>query len=279
MPQGWTWDETLFAGSAPYYVTGRLPYAPGLADELAAVLGLDGQGRLLDTGCGPGVLTLLLANRFTEAVGVDPDPGMLAEAARQAQSHGITNTRWIQARAEDLTPELGPFHLVTFGQSFHWMERARVAAIAKHLLAPGGAVAHVSEVKEPLDQPGDLPFPLPPYDLMRELVRQYLGPLPRAGQGALRHGSPDREGDVFRAAGFTRCQRHRVPAAGPVVRSTDDLVAWVYSLSSAAPNLFANRRADFEADLRQLLLQHSPAGWFSEQPPDTDLQLFWLPTA
>jgi hypothetical protein len=46
MPQGWEWDETLFRGSARYYERGRLPYPPGLADALAATLGLDGRGRL-----------------------------------------------------------------------------------------------------------------------------------------------------------------------------------------------------------------------------------------
>ena len=70
MPEGWQWDETLFSGSAPYYLRGRLPYAPGLAERLAEVLDLDGRGRLLDVGCGPGVLTLSLAPFVVEAVGV-----------------------------------------------------------------------------------------------------------------------------------------------------------------------------------------------------------------
>ena len=29
-PEGWQWDETLYLGSAPYYVRGRPPYAPGV---------------------------------------------------------------------------------------------------------------------------------------------------------------------------------------------------------------------------------------------------------
>src|SRR5918999_1261493 len=80
-PEGWQWDETLYQGSAPYYVRGRPPYAPGLADALRRILALDGQGRLLDVGCGPGVVTLPLAQFFTEAVALDPDPGMVAERA------------------------------------------------------------------------------------------------------------------------------------------------------------------------------------------------------
>ena len=41
MPEGWTWDETLFLGTAPFYGRGRLPYAPGLADAFRASLDLE----------------------------------------------------------------------------------------------------------------------------------------------------------------------------------------------------------------------------------------------
>ncbi len=61
MPEGWQWDSTRFQGSATYYERGRLPYAPGFAETLATVLGLDGRGRLLDVGCGPGIVLLALA--------------------------------------------------------------------------------------------------------------------------------------------------------------------------------------------------------------------------
>ena len=106
-PEGWQWDETLYLGSAPYYVRGRPPYAPGLADALRRILALDGQGRLLDVGCGPGVVTLPLAPLFTEAVGLDPDPGMLAEGARRAAEAGVGNIVWVRARGEDLPAGLG----------------------------------------------------------------------------------------------------------------------------------------------------------------------------
>lgn len=81
MPKGWDWDETLYLGSAPFYARGRLPYAPALAERLADALTLDGTGRLIDVGCGPGILALLLAHLFDEVIGVDPDPGMLPKAS------------------------------------------------------------------------------------------------------------------------------------------------------------------------------------------------------
>ena len=76
------YDPTLYRGTAPYYARGRPPYSRALPVTLAAELGLDGAGRLLDVGCGPGVLAIELAGRFAEAIGLDPDADMLAEAAR-----------------------------------------------------------------------------------------------------------------------------------------------------------------------------------------------------
>src|SRR6476620_8923697 len=113
------YDPSIFQGTAAYYALGRPPYSRELADTLAAELGLDGAGRLLDVGCGPGVLAIELARRFEQAIGLDPDAEMLAEAARRAAAAGIANVRWVRARAEQIPAlNLGTFKLVTFGQSF-----------------------------------------------------------------------------------------------------------------------------------------------------------------
>ncbi len=278
MPEGWRWDETLYLGSAPYYVRGRLPYAPELADRLARVLSLDGHGRLLDVGCGPGVLTLLLAGLFDEAVGVDPDAGMLAEAEGRAVEAGVRNARWVRARGEELPAGLGSFRVATFGQSFHWMDRARVAALVFAMLEPGGSLVHVSDVKESPTAPDPgLPHPSPPYDAIRDLVRGYLGPTRRAGQGVLRHGTPDDEASVLSGAGFKGPEYVRVPAADMVVRTADDVVAWVYSLSSSVPHLFADRLDAFEVDLRGVLREASPSDRFAERPPDTEVFVWRTP--
>ena len=277
MPEGWEWDETLYLGSAPYYAQGRLPYAPGLAERLREALSLDGRGRLIDVGCGPGILTLTLAHLFAEAVGVDPDRGMLAEGERRAAVAGIGNVRWVQARAEELPGDLGRFHVATFGQSFHWMDRDRVAAIMREMLEPGGAFVHVADVKEEVEPPDNLPFPAPPYDEVRDLVQAYLGHVQRAGQGFLRHGSPSGEAEVLRRAGYLEPERLRIPAGGVLERSTDDLVAWIYSLSGSAPHLFGERLNAFDGDLRRLLREASPSSLFSEQPPDTDVFIWRRP--
>ena len=271
----WEWDETLFAGSAAYYARGRLPYPPTMVDAARDALGLDGSGRLLDVGCGPGLVGLLLAGLFAEVVGVDADPAMVAEAEHQAAIRGLAHTRWLNLRAEALPAGLGTFRVASFGRSFHWMDRPRVAALVGEMLEPGGAWLHVSApIAREADPSDKLPAPAPPREAISELVRGYLGPDRRAGQGVLPGGTRSGEEGVMVKAGFRGPKR--VPAGGGEVfdRSEDDIVALVFSLSSSAPHLFGERLGEFEADLRKLLRLTSPSGRFSERQRPIELVIW-----
>ena len=262
---GWRWDASLYAGSASYYTLGRVAYPLRLAEEVAGALALDGSGVLLDVGCGPGSLTLLLAPHVAQAIGVDADAGMLAEACRLAAEQQVRNVTWRQMRAEDLPADLPSPRAVTFAQSFHWMERARVAAVVRAMIAVDGAVVHVgATTHEGLDSDAELPHPRPPRPAIVALVRQFLGTVRRAGQGVLPAGTAGGEDDIFREAGFEGPQRIEVP--GRVVeRTVEEVAASVYSLSSSAPHLFGDRLAAFDAELRQLLTAASDNGQFSEE--------------
>lgn len=280
VPEGWEWDPTLFAGSAPFYERGRLPYPAGLADECAAALALDGRGRLLDVGCGPGIVAFELAHLFAEIVGLDADGDMVAEASRRAHELGVGNARWVHALAEDVDPDdLGQFRVVTMAQSFHWMERGRVAAIIRRLLEPGGALVHVSgQTVFGVDEPTvPLPFPRPPHDELKAVVRRRLGSVPRAGQGYLRHGTPSGEAEVLRAAGFAEPDVIVVPGGEVIERSADDVVAGMWSMSGSAPHLFADDLPAVEAELRAVLHEASPSGRFAEQLDDTELVVYRTP--
>jgi SAM-dependent methyltransferase len=257
------WDETLYAGSARYYARGRMPYPHALADALRESLGLDGRGRLLDVGCGPASLTHLLAPLFAEAVGIDADAAMVREARRAAAA----NERFVQLRAEQLPAGLGTFDVVTFAQSFHWLDQARVAMTVHDMLVPSGAVVHVGATTHRGD--GDVP-----HDEIEALVRTYLGPVRRAGRRTLPDGAPAWEDDVFAAAGYAGPERLDVPAGRTHERSVDDVVAAVFSLSSAAPHLFGDRRDEFERELRALLLRASPTGRFRERTRDIGVTIW-----
>ena len=137
---------------------------------------------------------------------------MITEAREEARRLGRTNARWVNARAEQLPLDLGVFRTATFAQSFHWMERERVAATVFEMLEPNGAWVHV-DVKT-LGVPATderLSHPEPPRQEIGELVASYLGPVKRAGQGTLPGGTPSGESDIMVAAGF----------AGPRLRMFD----------------------------------------------------------
>lgn len=139
---------------------------------------------------------------------------------------------------------------MVFAQPFHWTDRDRTAAAVLGMLEPGGTFVHMSDLKDPLPVSTPLPLPAPPYERIGELVRRYLGPVRRAGQGTLANGTPNREDLVLARAGFESFERHVVPAGNVVDRAEDDLVAWVFSRSDSAPHLFGDRLADFERDPR-----------------------------
>lgn len=122
MPEGWDWDESLFAGSSVFYDRGRIPYPPGLRDAFADAANLRGSPRLIDVGCGPGTVALRLADLFAGVVGVDADRGMIEEATRLAAKRDLANARWLRLRAEELPAGLGTFRYATFARSFHWMD-------------------------------------------------------------------------------------------------------------------------------------------------------------
>jgi hypothetical protein len=155
------------------------------------------------------------------------------------------------------------------------MDRATVAVTVFDMLDPGGAFVFVADVKEPPDNTsGELPHPEPPYPAIRDLVRRWLGPVPRAGQGSLPHGTPGDEEAVLASAGYHGPERLVLPVERPRLLGEEDVIAWVWSMSSSAPHLFGERRGEFEAELRALLHAASPAGTFAEWPPDTEVRIW-----
>jgi hypothetical protein len=75
-------------------------------------------------------------------------------------------------------------------------------------------------------------------------------------------------------AGFAGPRRIVVPRGEVFLRSEDQIVASVFSLSSAAPHLFGDRLGDFERDLRGLLRSVSPAGRFAEKAREIELSIW-----
>ena len=268
-----SYDPTLFEGAAAHYRRGRPPYSPQLEALLAEELGLDGSGRLLDGGCGPGILTVRLAGLFEEAVGLDPDAAMLGEGRRAADERGITNIRWVQARAEEL-PEAapGPYRLITFGSSFHWTDEIRVAEVLYDMLEPSGALALIVHTVDGRPRPPSPGPPRIPHAEIRALVEKYLGSTRRGGQG-ITPVRTHRFEDVLVRTRFGAPRSHFVPGIPDLVRDSESVLSGYFSFSYSAPHLFGDRAGDFADEVRELLAARSPEGVFWDWPGDTEVVL------
>jgi ubiquinone/menaquinone biosynthesis C-methylase UbiE len=173
----------------------RRVFEPIHAAMLGALESMDGQ-RVLDVGCGTGILTRALARRSARAVGVDPAPRMVAKA----KEGGGVVALYAVAAAEAL-----PFADSTFGgasASFtvhHWRDARSGLAELGRVLRPGARLA-IAEI--------DLPGPA------RRVLR-LLGS-PHAGW------SRRELADVLYRSGFRRV---RTMPRGPLGRRLAVLVA------------------------------------------------------
>lgn len=117
------WDPAEYQRNAGFVAF----YGASVADLLGSIEG----ERILDLGCGDGVLTALLKDRGAEVVGVDSSANMVADAL----------ARGLDARVMDATQ-------LTFDQEFdtvftnavlHWiMDHDAVLNGVKRALKPGG---------------------------------------------------------------------------------------------------------------------------------------------
>jgi SAM-dependent methyltransferase len=265
------YDPTLYKGSAAYYLRGRPPYSLALRKTLAVECGLDGTGRLLDVGCGPGVLAVELAPVVLEAVGLDPDVDMLGEAARHAERARVTNVRWVQGLAEQIPDlNLGTLKLVTFGQSFHRTNRELVAEAVYDLLEPGGSIALVAHTVEDRPQPLGPGYPVIPHGEIETLIDAYLGPRRRSGQG---YQAPptDRWEAALSRTRFGQSRQHFAAGQPDIVQDAEGVIANYLSMSFAAPHLFDDRLDRFQDEVRQMLSERSPSGLFWDWPGDTEI--------
>jgi SAM-dependent methyltransferase len=265
------YDPTIYLGSAAHYRYGRPAYSPQLEALLTRELGLDGDGRLLDGGCGPGVLTVRLAPLFRQAVGLDPDADMLTEGRRAAEEEGVANIAWVRGLAEDLPAVApGPYRLVTFGQAFHWTDEQAVAETIYDMLEPGGALALVVHTVTGRQRPPSPGVPAIPHEEIRALVAKYLGSTRRAGQGI----SPlrtHRFEDVLVRTRFGAPRQFFVPGIPDLLRDEESVLSGYFSFSYCAPHLFGDRVDDFATEARELLASRSADGLFWDWPGDTEV--------
>ena len=246
-------ESSPFAGTARYYDPFRAPYAPAALDYLVRTCGLGERSRVLDLGCGPGTIAIPLSEVVSEVVAVDPDPEMIAEGQRLAAAKGRRNIVWRQERAEDLSLGLGPFHLATLGQSFHWMDRDAVLRKLSVLLTDDGALALLNPGKR---RPQESWEPI-----AAEVVTRFLGRRPRHSKANPQE--PAHEPALRRSEHFSAFTAEEF--ASTITRDVPSIIGCLYSSTGAARHLFGRRAGAFERELSAAILSAQPDGVFNEQ--------------
>lgn len=100
------------------------------------------QDRVLDVACGPGKITLALAQRAAEAVGLDLTPSMIVQARRLQAESGTRNAHFQVGDALPLPFPDERFTLVVTSASLHHMaDPTAVVAEMARVCAPGGRLA------------------------------------------------------------------------------------------------------------------------------------------
>ena len=113
-----------------------------MAQEVLALLDLDGSERILDVGCGDGKITAQIASRAPRGsiVGVDPSHEMISFAQEHFGPATLPNLRFEVADARRL-PFKNEFDLVVSFNALHWIpeQEAALSSIYSTLVSSGRA--------------------------------------------------------------------------------------------------------------------------------------------
>jgi SAM-dependent methyltransferase len=239
---------------ADYYARYRRGYPPAVLDVVADAFGLGSGDVVMDLGCGTGQLSLPLAARVRAVVGVDPEPDMLALAARAATGQGTANATWVLGTDRDL-PALGALlgdralAAVTIAVAIHWMDRDALLRAARPLLRPGGGIAVVTNGTPLWSQDTDWSR------TARECLERWLGrPL---GGGSCQTDDEGRRlnRDALVSAGY-RVVESFVDYDAPL--SVEELAGGLFSAMSADQLPPPAGREEFVARMRDALRGQEP---------------------
>ncbi len=145
-------DPDRFRSSARHYFA-RADYSPRLIRKVVAELALASADRVMDLGCGPGLLAIAFAPFVGEVIAIDPSAEML-DAGREAGREVADTVLFTLGSSNDLGDQFGRFRLVTMGRSFHWMDRADTLKRLDGIVEPDGGVA-LFDVKAVYQGPDD----------------------------------------------------------------------------------------------------------------------------
>jgi trans-aconitate methyltransferase len=234
--------QDLFKGAAQYYST----YRPGIPSEVVDYIqrryGLNGDGVLLDMGCGTGLSTLALAPLFSKTVAFDVDAEMLSEAKQKVPPD--LNIEWQRRSDKEVSETEGPYRLAIACRSFNWMDQYPLLQKLHKILESGGGVALIGD--------GSFWTGSEPWQKKVKVVIQgFLGEERRAGQS--KYAAPV---EPYTVTLQNNNYLDVLYEAIPVVRewNIQSILGYLYSTSFSAKHLYGDRLQEFEIAMKEELI-------------------------
>jgi len=173
----------VFRAMLPYYLHERARDFRFLAQQRRVCTMLDGRaGRVLDIGCGPGLMTGALVARGWEVWGLDCLEPSLAWARAEAVAVGwASHARYVAGDAETLPFSAGAFDaVIAMGVLEYLADAPGFVAEAGRVLRPGGLLVIA------------VPSKIAPYHVAHRVLETLVAPLYRGLRrlvtGAVRRG-------------------------------------------------------------------------------------------
>ena len=135
--------ERGFGATTELYQRIRPDYPTAAIDLLVRELGI-GRGRIVvDVGAGTGKLTGALVRTGATVIGVEP----LAEM-RERLAESVPLAVPFDGTAERMALRDGSAHAITAAQAFHWFDGQKALAEFHRVLAPGGKLGLIWNVRD-----------------------------------------------------------------------------------------------------------------------------------
>lgn len=248
--------EDLFKGTAEYYSRFRPLYSALLIRFLRGKFSLDGNGQMLDLGCGDGRLTLRFSDWFEKIVGLDTESEMIQEAERISQEFRVENVEWFNGDIEKYKNKNNTtFRFVTIAKAFHWMDRPKVLEDLYEMIDAGGGIAII-------DNYSHNDVLLPWKETFQEVVNNWYGNERRAGSITYSHPTVSHQ-EIISSSKFD-LEVHQIPTYEQAW-TLDSIIGNLYSTSFGAKRFLGDNVDLFERHLKEELLAFNKTGVFKEQ--------------